>query len=58
MTALKKKREALIVGHADCIVTDDKWGFDDEVVSQYGIEVIDADSNGTTLSGICFQTTR
>ena len=32
---------AAIVGHADCIVTDDKWGFDDEVVGQYGIEVID-----------------
>jgi len=35
---------AAIVGHADCIVTDDKWGFDDEVVSHYGIEVIDTDS--------------
>ena len=35
---------AAIVGHADCIVTDDKWGFDDEVVGQYGIEVIDTDS--------------
>lgn len=35
---------AAIVGHADCIVTDDKRGFDDEVVSQYGIEVIDTDS--------------
>lgn len=35
---------AAIVGHADCIVTEDKWGFDDEVVGQYGIEVIDTDS--------------
>lgn len=35
---------AAIIGHADCIVTDDKWGFDEEIVSQYGIEVIDTDS--------------
>lgn len=35
---------AAIVGHADCIVTDDKRGFDDEVIGQYGIEVIDTDS--------------
>ena len=35
---------AAIVGHADCIVTDDQWGFDDDLVGQYGIEVIDTDS--------------
>lgn len=35
---------AAMIGHADCIVTDDKWGFDDEIVSQYGIEIIDTDS--------------
>lgn len=35
---------AAIVGHADCIVTDDKRGFDETVASQYGIEVIDTDS--------------
>jgi predicted nucleic acid-binding protein len=35
---------AAIVGHADCIVTDDKWGFDETVASRYGIEVIDTDS--------------
>jgi len=35
---------AAIVGHADCIVTEDKWGFDEKVVSGYGIEVIDTDS--------------
>lgn len=35
---------AAIIGHADCIVTDDTWGFDSTVVSQYGIEVIDTDS--------------
>ncbi len=35
---------AAIIGHADCIVTDDKWGFDEKVISQYGIEVIDTDS--------------
>lgn len=35
---------AAIVGHSDCIVTDDKWGFDDEIVGHYGIEVIDTDS--------------
>lgn len=35
---------AAIVGHADCIVTDDQRGFNHETVSQYGIEVIDTDS--------------
>lgn len=35
---------AAIVGHADCIVTDDTWGFDESVMSNYGIEVIDTDS--------------
>lgn len=35
---------AAIVGHADCIVTDDTWGFDRSVISNYGIEVIDTDS--------------
>lgn len=35
---------AAIVGHADCIVTDDTWGFDKTVMSNYGIEVIDTDS--------------
>ena len=35
---------AAIVGHADCIVTDDTWGFDSAIVSHYGIEVIDTDS--------------
>ena len=34
---------ATIVGHADCIVTDDKRGFDEAIVNQYGIEVIDTD---------------
>lgn len=34
---------AAIVGHADCIVTDDKRGFDEAIVNQYGIEVIDTD---------------
>ena len=34
---------AAIVGHADCIVTDDKRGFDETIVDQYGIEVIDTD---------------
>ena len=28
---------AAIVGHADCIVTDDQWGFDETVASRYGI---------------------
>ncbi len=35
---------AAIIGHADCIVTDDTWGFDESVVNNYGIEVIDTDS--------------
>jgi predicted nucleic acid-binding protein len=35
---------AAIVGHADCIVTEDTRGFGDEIVSQYGIEVIDTDT--------------
>ena len=35
---------AAIVGHADCVVTDDTWGFSGESVSQYGIEIIDTDS--------------
>lgn len=35
---------AAIVGHADCIVTDDTRGFGDGTVSQYGIEIIDTDS--------------
>lgn len=35
---------AAIIGHADCIVTDDQWGFDPQIVGQYGIEVIDTDS--------------
>lgn len=35
---------AAIVGHADCIVTDDTWGFDESVLNNYGIEVIDTDS--------------
>jgi predicted nucleic acid-binding protein len=35
---------AAMIGHADCIVTEDKWGFDHEFVSQCGIEVFDTDS--------------
>lgn len=35
---------AAIIGHADCIVSDDKTGFKDEIVSEYKIEVIDTDS--------------
>lgn len=35
---------AAIVGHADCIVTDDKRGFDQAIASNYGVEIIDTDS--------------
>lgn len=35
---------AAIVGHADCIITDDKRGFDDDCLNRYGIEVVDTDS--------------
>lgn len=35
---------AAIIGHADCIVTEDKTGFDEAIVGQYDIEIIDTDS--------------
>ena len=35
---------AAIVGHADCIVTEDKHGFGVGIADQYGIEIIDTDT--------------
>jgi predicted nucleic acid-binding protein len=35
---------AAIVGHADCVVTDNVKDFGTETVAKYGIEIIDTDS--------------